>query len=144
MLRKATIDDLDEIVSFSRPYFDESILKGTEYSKERSRERFLSYIQDHYTIVFDENGILGMATLILDNFHSDDLICDVEMFYVSPEARGTGVSRLLRDACVNLAKLLGARKIFACSSSGVDDRLWINLFSKSGFKKLGTVMVMEI
>lgn len=141
MIRRATINDLDEIIRFTRPYHTESFWGQTKYSEEKSRQRFTSYITEGDTFVVDMNGIVAMATLVFDYFFSDDLVCDLEFFYVGKDFRKTGVSRLLRDACSDFAKLRGARIMCACGSSGFDDGLWVNLFRKIGFSKLGTTMV---
>lgn len=141
MIRRATIDDLDEIISFTRPYHTESFWGQQKYSEIRSRERFTNYLTQCDTFVVDINGIVAMGTLVLDYFFSDELVCDLEFFYVSKEARGTGVSRMLRDGLTDFAKLKGASIMCACGSSGFDDGLWVNLFRKIGFSKLGTTMV---
>lgn len=141
MIRRATIEDLDEIINFTRPYHTESFWGRTSYSEQKSRERFSAYLTECDTFVVDINGVVAMATLVFDYFFSDDLVCDLEFFYVTPEVRKTGVSRVLRDACVSFAKLRGARIMCACGSSGFDDGLWVNLFRKIGFSKLGTTMV---
>lgn len=142
MLRKAKIDDLEEVLDVVRPYFKESFWgKHTTYSEERTREKFSYYLQNLHTFVVDVNGIVAVATLILDYVCSEDLIGDYEFFYVSKEGRGTGASRLLQEACENFAKLSGARIMCACEASGVEDNLWVNLFKKFKYEKLGTVMV---
>lgn len=141
MLRRATINDLEEIIKFTRPYHTESFWGQSNYSEARTRERFTHYLTDCDTFVVDIGGIRAMGTLVFDYFFSDDLVCDLEFYYVGKEFRGTGVSRLLRDALTDFAKLKGAVIMCACGSSGFDDGLWVNLWRKLNFKKLGTTMV---
>lgn len=142
MIRKATLSDLDEIIQVCRPYFDESFWgRHTRYSDEKTREKFTYYLTGLNTFVVDIEGICAIAVLAMDYVFSEDLTADYEFFYVSEHARGTGISRLLQEACENFAKLSGARIMCACGSSDVEDNLWVNLFKKFKYEKLGTVMV---
>jgi GNAT superfamily N-acetyltransferase len=141
VVRRATIEDLDEILRITRPYFEESIWGTcTRYSEQRTREEFQYYLTETDVFAVDINGIVGWASIATLPRFSDDLTADCKFFYVMKGARGTGVSRLLQSACHEFAKSKGARIILACGSSGVEDGLWINLFRKAGFSKLGTVM----
>lgn len=142
MLRRATIDDLDEIIKLTRPYFDESFWgKNTRYSEARTRDKFSYYLTDLHSFVFDSDGIMAFAVIALDHVFSEDITADYEFFFVSKDARGTGISRLLQTACESFAKMSGARIMCACNSSDVHDGFWVNLFKKFSFQKLGTVMV---
>lgn len=142
MLRRATISDLDEIIDLTRPYFDESFWgRNTKYSEAKTREKFAWYLNDLHTFVFDSGGILAIAVIALDHVFSEDLTADYEFFFVSKDARGSGVSRLLQEACEDFAKMSGARIMCACNSSDVHDGFWVNLFKKFKYEKLGTVMV---
>jgi GNAT superfamily N-acetyltransferase len=141
MIRRATIDDLEEVLDVVRPYFKESFWGNhLTYSEEKTRAKFYGYLSG-YTFVIDMDGIKAIATLNFDYMCSEELICDYEFFYVRKEARGTGVSRLLQEGCENFAKMMQARIMCACEASGVEDNLWVNLFKKYKFEKLGTVMV---
>lgn len=142
MLRRATINDLDELITLTRPYFDESFWgRHTRYSEEKTRQKFTYYLADLHSFVFDCNGIVAFAVVAIDHVFSEDLTADYEFFFVSKDARGSGVSRLLQAACENFAKAAGARIMCAANSSDVHDGFWINLFRKFNFQKLGTTMV---
>jgi GNAT superfamily N-acetyltransferase len=145
VVRRATIKDLEEVMDVARPYFKESFWgKNTTYSEERSREKFSYYLNDLDTFVIDINGIVAIAVLAMDYVFSEDLTADYEFFFVSRDCRGTGVSRLLQEACENFAKMSGARIMCAANSSDVHDGFWVNLFKKYKYQKLGTIMVKAL
>jgi N-acetylglutamate synthase-like GNAT family acetyltransferase len=146
LIREATIDDLNSICEFLRPYHDESVYSGFTYDDLQSRIYMCEMItgENSRVIIVEHGFITGLAVLSFRKSFFKELEADISMFYIGKEYRGTGVSRVLVDACTNLAKSLGAHIIRADNVSGLDkknDAYWTNLFSKFGYQKLGTTVV---
>jgi GNAT superfamily N-acetyltransferase len=144
-IRRATLDDLDAIIDLTRPYFDESVYsKHVTYSEVNCRRSFARLINQSNTFVIDADGLVAMAAVTITTTFYVQSEADLDFFYVLPEYRGTGVARLLAQACTDFAKQSEARVMYSCGASGMEgnnDKLWINLWKKNGFDFLGTTMI---
>lgn len=151
-LRKAEIKDVFRIVDFlSESHLKESLYsKIAEYCRDTSIQTFANYIQDSDSVTFivegEDNEIYGVGCMFLIRTYYKQKEANITYFYINPKYRGCGVSRVLAQALTDFAKSNGAVIIYASSGSGFDDKgknnsLWINLWSKFGFKPLGTEMI---
>jgi len=74
----------------------------------RSREFLIEHLRDFF-VADDEGGFLGCCALAV---LTRDL-AEVRSLAVRPEAGGRGVGKALVDACVEEARRLGLRRVFA-------------------------------
>lgn len=145
-IRRATEYDIDRIQDLLYPdYFNETIFKGLTYNPENTRLMVEGYVKNKYTMVAEAEGeIVGFTSLLVGNTFYDEVEADVEFFCVRSDFRGSAVARALAGSVLEAAEELGATVFYAACASGIDehnDALWKNLWSKFGFKKLGTVMI---
>lgn len=143
-LRRARADDLDRIIEFLRPFFYESFWSKFTGSEEKARQRIEHYVLYGESIILEDSEILGFSALLFDHHFCEELFCDIALFYVHPLARRTGVSRMLLEASVSFAKLRNAAIITASGNSGIEHKLWRNLFARQGFRDLGSSVIMEL
>lgn len=144
MIRKATLSDLDDIIDFTRPYYQESVYSNyVTYSESACRRTLEGWLNSSHVIVVGHDAILGVGVVTIGQTCYEELEAEINLFYVSKDYRGKGVSRLLADAITEFAKLHKARIIHASNMSGMDgnnDKLWINLFRKFGYETIGTTL----
>lgn len=104
-------------------------------------ELYLNYL----TLVAKIDGRpVGVLVARVGRSFFQELECDIEMFYLVPEARGTGISRNLIEKIIDLGKSLGVKLFYTSCLSGMgqeNEKLFVNLWSKFGFKMLGVVMI---
>lgn len=74
----------------------------------RSRDFLLEHLRDFY-VAEDEDGFLGCCAIAV---LTPDL-AEVRSLAVRPEAGGKGVGKALVEACVEEARRLGLRRVFA-------------------------------
>lgn len=146
-LRKAALSDVSEILSImSAEHKKESIYKNLTYSPINTEICVRRWINEAEVILFCDPEILGISVVHTYKTYYEEWEGYIEYFYVRKDFRGSGISRLLVEASLNLMKLNGAHIIYADSGSGIsdeNDKIWGNLFSKYGFKNLGRTMVWQ-
>ena len=146
IVRPAVIADADKIQGLLYPhYFNESIFKTLKYNAQSTRDVINGYF-DGGVVLIAEDGekAIGFCVLSAGRTFYDDIEADVEMFFVLPEYRGSGVSREMIKNVVAAADMNGAAVIYSSCLSGIgekNDSLWKNLWGKYGFKQLGTIMM---
>lgn len=144
MIRKATLSDLDNIIEFTKPYYEESVhYKKLTYSEAACRRTLAGWLNHSHVIVVERDEIVGVGVVTIGQTCYEELEAEMNLFYVSKDYRGKGVSRLLAEAITEFAKLHKVRIIHASNMSGMEgnnDKLWINLFRKYGYQVIGTTL----
>ncbi|NPA16408.1 MAG: N-acetyltransferase [Aquificae bacterium] len=116
MLRKATVKDAQEIFKILQKYAIEGILLP------RSLNSIYENIRDFY--VYEENGkIIGTGSLHI--FWED--LAEIKSLVILPEYQNRGIGRQIVQACIQEAKQLGIKKVFALTYVP-------SFFEKLGFK----------
>ncbi|WP_456384865.1 N-acetyltransferase [Persephonella sp.] len=116
MLRKATVKDAQEIFKILQKYAIEGILLP------RSLNSIYENIRDFY--VYEENGkIIGTGSLHI--FWED--LAEIKSLAILPEYQNRGIGRQIVQACIQEAKQLGIKKVFALTYVP-------SFFEKLGFK----------
>lgn len=147
-IRQATENDIDRIQDLLYPdYFNETIFKTLTYNPENTRKMIESYVKTKYTFVAEVHGeVVGFASLLVGNTFYEEIEADVEFLCIRSDFRGSTIARAIVGQALHTAEKLGATVFYAACASGIDaknDALWKNLWSKFGFKKLGTVMIRD-
>ena len=114
-LRAARVDDVDAMQELINGYAREDRML------ERSREFLLEHLRDFFVAVQGDRllGCCAVAVLTVD-------LAEIRSLAVAPEASGRGVGKALVDACVQEARRLGLRRVFALT-------LVPEFFEKCGF-----------
>lgn len=146
MIRAATLDDIPVLAAFGRAFAAESGLPGV-YCDDATRRTLVRAIADpDWAVLIHEAGseVGGGTILAFNSCYSRDPQGYVQMFYVARAWRGTDVGRRLVAAICDVADARGCRAIFASPNAaiaGPNDRLFINLFAKFGFRPLAPVLI---
>lgn len=142
----ATMEHADVIQSLIYPaYFQETIFSNLTYDADMTKQLIGEWINNNITgLVLVDGVIAGFAVMCLSRSFYKEIEADVEMFYILPQYRGTGASRALIDGLMKTGEANNVAVMYASCLSGIsekNEKLYINLWKKFGFKKLGTVMM---
>lgn len=143
---QASPADVDEVESFLYPgYFNESGYSHLDYDANNCKAMISSWIKDGIGLIIRANGIIvAFASISFMRTFYKQVEADIDMFFVLPEYRGTGVARMLSNALSEIAKEGNAEVVYSSCLSELGEKnnqLYINLWKKLGFRELGTVMV---
>lgn len=153
MIHEATVLDIDNIIKLILPYHDESMFggRGRVLCKKRLLETIGGAVlcDNWIVLVSDNDGIDGVLLAGTGYTFYTDLEIDIDLFYITPEARGKGVSRQLVQEIIKVAKSKKVGIIYCgCHSNmadgGKNDKLYANLFRKYGFEATGTNLHLHI
>ena len=141
----ATVEDIDAIQGILYPhYFEESTYSGLTYDPENTRKMIEQYVSDVALVAKAEGKIVGFCAMSFVRTFYKETEADIDMFYVLPEWRGTGIARAFAFALTHVAEKHGAGAIYTSCLSGLEGHnngQYVNLWKKYGFNTLGTVMV---
>lgn len=144
-LSVATIYDIEPIEELLKEYMAESTYNGLTYCKDGTVNMILSWLNEgFFFIVKDGEKVVGLAVMALMKTFYKELEADVDMFFIHPDYRGTGASRMLVDNIVQNAEANNCKVIYTACLSGISDKnnkLYKNLWGKFGFRELGTVLI---
>ena len=149
MIRRATSEDVQKLCWMARRFIEESKLPFT-YDYSVSFNTFTHYINDGCCIILvdeDEGDLCGGIMGSVDRDFCHETVAYITKMYVEQEFRGLGSARGLVESFETEAKCLGASIVFASATAGMGDRvekLFVRLFEKYGFEKLGRVVMKEI
>ena len=143
---QATLANVDEIEGLLYPhYFEESGYSHLDYSPENCKTMIASWINDGIAYIIRSKGkIVAFGTLAFMKSFYEQIEADVDMFFVLPEYRATGIARVLADTLSRTAEMNGAKVMYTSCLSGIgtqNNSMYVNLWKKFGFRPLGTVMV---
>jgi GNAT superfamily N-acetyltransferase len=145
VVTRMTETDIEGLMTDIYPvYFKESAYNGLTPDLEISRITGMSYLDKCSFIARDGDRIIAIAVADAGRTFYKEIEFDINMFYIHPDYRGRGVARLMRDTLKDEWERVGAKVIYSSCLSGVEginEQLYLNLWSKVGFKKLGTVMI---
>jgi amino-acid N-acetyltransferase len=100
-IRPARVDDVDRMRELIDGYAAQDLMLS------RSREFLIENLRDY--VVAEDDAFLGCCALAV---LTQDL-AEVRSLAVRPATSGRGVGRALVDACVDQAKRLGLKRVFA-------------------------------
>jgi len=146
VIRPATPNDIPALAAIGRAFAAESGLPGT-FSESASRRTLAGAIADPdwIVLVLDERGeIAGGTILALNACYAEEPQAYVQMLYVAPAWRGTDAGRRLVAAICDAADVRNCAAVFASPNAaigGTNERLFVNLFAKFGFRPLAPVMI---
>lgn len=143
---RATAADIDEIEGFLYPdYFDETTYSGLDYDEALTKQQIAAWVSEDATIIIRSAGkIAALGVMQLSRTFYKQIEADIAMFVVGKKYRATGISRALIDFLLRIADENQAAVIYSSCLSGIGDKnnkMYVNLWKKYGFRELGTVMV---
>lgn len=144
-LKLATIEDFHGIYDLLLPYRGESFFKGKTVNREHATRHIYTWLEHcHVVLAFDGEAMAGIVVVTIDHTFFDEKEADIDFMFVSEKYRKTEVSRLLRDEAIRIMDENNCEIQYAYTGSGVQERLFVNLFAKVGFAHLGTLLVRDL
>jgi len=126
-------------------YFNETVFSNMEFDRDQCLETIQVWLNHSIVAAAVIDGVFaGFGVLTLSKSFYKQTEADIEMFCIKPEFRGSGASRAIRDILIETAKANEVKLMYASCLSGMgetNEKLFINLWKKAGFKKLGTMMM---
>jgi L-amino acid N-acyltransferase YncA len=146
MIEKMTLDDVEGIMENIYPayYAETNTYNKLTPSLDNARITIADYINRWSFVAKEDGKVVGIAVADAAHTFYEELEFDINMFYVHPDYRGTGVARALRDMLISESERIGAKVIYSGCLSGVsesNEQVYLNLWAKAGFVRLGTVMI---
>lgn len=149
-IRKATLNDLGELISMGRSLHDveqqfEPLLIFSTQEAEKHYTEQLENENAYFLIVEESEHVLGYLyghVDMVDYFSTDSPEAEVEVIYLKPESRGRGVAKLLVDKFIVWAKEKKAFRV----KGGIynENEPSKNLFLKYGFTPYHTTYTLEL
>lgn len=146
MIRKATENDIEDILSLGRMMHAESRYSRFDYSESKYRTLVTHIIDNGIALVAEIDGKIAGVFLgfIRDHFFGHDLQSGDFVQYVVPEHRGgmTGV-RLIKEY-VKAAKEAGVKDIGIGITTGISVQRVGELYGRIGFDLVGYNYSMRV
>ncbi len=144
-IEKMTLEHVEGIIENIYPaYFAEAVYNKLTPNLDNARITVADYVNRFSFVAVEEGKIIGLAVADAMRTFYTELEFDVNMFYVHPDYRGTGVARALRDKLIEEHDRIGAKVMYTGCLSGVsesNEQTYLNLWAKVGFTRLGAVMI---
>tara|TARA_R100001443_G_C3357336_1_gene178244 strand:- start:1183 stop:1644 length:462 start_codon:yes stop_codon:yes gene_type:complete len=149
-IREATEFDLVMMLDAIEGIIDETRYELT-FNREHARDHLRYYVSGTpgwiALLAETESEVVG-GVLMAESLEFHDMpLLYVTKFWVLPSGRRTRAARSLLEAVVDYAREKNCTHIFATATAGLDEReqrLFVNLLTKSGFRDTGPVMMKEI
>ena len=142
---RATPADAAEVFGLLYPdHFNNCGFSHMRFSHEHSVNMLSNWLSNVAWLARVDGAIAGFCSMLVGHTFFEDPEAVVEMFYVNKKFRKCGISREFIKRLVADADALGVGNIDATCLSGINgnnDTLWMNLWGKFGFKKLGSIMI---
>lgn len=145
---EARAEDIDDLVEEAETFFKESTMKGLTPDPDKYKDFLQRFIGNPYVVCFvarkqDTNEIVGYSSAFVHDNYLVENVGELYQFYICPEARGSGLSRILAEKVINKFEEWNCKKAFVQSYSDIDLKLFENLWSKFGFNVVGLTMSKE-
>ena len=150
MIKKLTIDDLQDVYDLLRPFFDEGHWsRYGEFSPENTVSYIASFLETDYCnpLGYYDGALKGLIVVDINyEFHNSPMGY-VTNFYLAKDARATGISRMLVEKALELCNNSNCINVYAANTgiwSGRANALFDNLFNKYGFEKFSNLLIREM
>lgn len=147
---EARYDDMPAILDLSERFFSESnYTQHLTFDRMKLRGNLFVAWQprpkDFITLLVTlDRQPVGFAHIRREDVFTVEAIGELYQFYILPEHRGSGASRMLRDACQARFDGWGCALTYVECGAGLDprknDMLFFNLWSKIGYQFLGSAL----
>lgn len=147
MIKVATEDDIGGLLIMAKEFIEDSDLPY-EYDGEASLNTFMTFIEhpETFVLVAKEGEIYqGLLMGAVDKEFTKEYSAYITKFYIRAEFRGSGLSRKMVEAFEDEAK--DAVVIYTAATAKMGERvekMYVNLFRKFGYERLGQTMVKYV
>lgn len=135
------MDDIPALLKLAERFICTESNIAMEFDPVASRNYLEQYIRHQEAAVFIPEDLTALIMVTICRDWSVRPVCYIENLYISPEARGKGLSRVLVMAAENYARFSNCSHIFASNHTTLGNRIgkmFDNLLTKSGFENCGS------
>jgi len=125
LIRKATIPDAKTIQNLLTGYANQGLMLNSSLAEIYDRIRA-------YHVAERDGKVVGVSALKI----SWEDLAEVRSLAVSEEAKGLGLGRKLVEACLDEARSLGIKRVFALTYQ-------VDFFSKLGFEVIDKALLPQ-
>ena len=149
MIRRATPDDLHDLVQLGNEFWDQTRYAhaGIPYGKDMTTQTFAALIDSGIVQLAEDNGdIVGfiMLAIYLLPFAQDIKMAGEMVFYVAPAHRKTGLGKRLIKQAEHVAKQQGCRYFSMVNLEEVSPEQSARLYQSVGLELVETSYSKEI
>ena len=149
-IREATEFDLMMMLDAIEGIIEETRYELT-FNREHARDHLKYYVAGTpgwAALLADADGDVVGGVLMAESMEFHDLpLLYVTKFWVLPTGRRTRAARSLLESVIDYAKERNCTHVFITATAGLEKReqkLFINLLPRSGFRDTGPVMLKEM
>lgn len=149
IVRSLQPSDVPAIIHLGARMHEESQYSLLNFDPQRVADRCCQIIDSPDTMIglvaVSAGEIIGMMGGYLAPYdYGDELTASDILVYVKPEHRGSMAFIRLVKKYVTWAKERGAKLIFLSQTTGVNQDLVCNLYTRLGFKPVGGIFSLEV
>lgn len=152
LIRPMVNADITLVTEAACEFFAESDWQGRATLRKDKYAKLLEQYCGHpyvkSILAFVDNALAGYIHIYCQDDYTEELIGELYQFYVRKPYRGTKVARLLSQAADEQYKAWGCLRGYVEEAHGgsgrmMSSKLFNNLWSKVGFRPMGTVLMKE-
>lgn len=147
-IRQADTDqaDLRVLIAMASEMHSHSTFKPLTFDAKHFGHWLVEMIvgPNHAVLIAEVDGEVAGAVLasVFPAMFSPELVASEHAIFVRPEYRDTGAGQALISAYLGWARDMGAKRVNAGNSAGMDDSRYVRLMQRFGFEKAGSLMYL--
>lgn len=141
IVRDAKLDDINGLVLLGEQMFKESQFAQYDFDSDKVKEALYNLITDSNGIVLiaenDKELLAGFAAKFSDHWFGKCKISFDIAFFISPQVRGSIISKRIVKTYIARAKAKGVEEILLGNSTGNNLKSSERFFMLMGFDRIG-------
>lgn len=152
VIREITESDLDAVTLAAEEFYAESDHRGPLTPRpDKYKVMLQKYIGNPFVksfLAFQDGELAGYIHIYCQDDVTDEFIGEMYQFYIRKQFRGTGAARQLVNAADQQFQKWNCFRAYSevahgAVSSGINEKLFCNLWAKFGYVPKGTVLMKE-
>lgn len=147
-IRRYEQRDIPEMIAALRQHIDKTVYKGMFYNEQKLTDICMGNLRNvmFFANIAEEDGKIvgGMFAKLIAPMFTTEYVAFDELLYIRPENRSMELATGLVASYISWAKERGMKKIFLSNVTGQQVETFGKFAEIQGFKKIGTIHVMEI
>jgi GNAT superfamily N-acetyltransferase len=149
LVRRAVLDDLEQLVDIGEIFQIESPLHGLQEFDREKTKRFATHMisgKDQCAFLAETNDRIHgfIAGGLRSMYYSEDKYLSEYVYYVTQDSRGSYAAKGLLDAFYDWGKENGAKAIQVGISTAIDPKRADRFMTKMGFNYMGANFYKEV
>lgn len=149
-LREADTEqaDLRVLIAMANEMHSDSTFKPLPFDAQHFGRWLVDMIvgPQHLVLIVEIDGEVagGVLASVFPAMFSPELVASEHAIFVRPEYRRSRAGQALIEAYLSWARDMGAKRVNAGNSAGMDDSRYVRLMQRFGFEKAGSLMYMTL